>query len=116
MSYYFHVVHLTIEGKDCKPGESWRADVFIPLGTRAELHALIAKLFPESDFSDPCWIPVWYTIGDERLGMEILLDHDEPVKYLSLRHGSEEAGRIFYEATGWDVFDPNNERLAFDSE
>ena len=115
MSHFFHVVHLTAKGKEWKPGENWPENGFVPLGTREEVLAVIARLFPNSNLSDPLWIPVQYVVGDAEWGMEILIDHDEPVGYLSLRHGSSEAGRIYHEAMGWDVFDPNNERINFDS-
>src|SRR5579859_2536952 len=115
MSWFLTVVHLTPEGKRWKPEEDWPENGLIPLGTRAEIHALIAKLFPESDFSDPVWIPVWYTVGDERWGMEIVLNHDDPVKWFSLRHGSEEAARLIHEHTGWDVFNPDGHLINFDT-
>jgi hypothetical protein len=113
MSYFFHVVNLTPEGKQWKSHMEWTENGLIPLGTRAEIHKLIAEIFPESDFSDPLWIPVTYPVGDDKFSMEILLDHQEPVRWLGLRHGSYEACKIIHDETGWDAFDPAQELVKF---
>jgi hypothetical protein len=105
MSYWYHIVHLTPEGKLWKPDDEWPENGLIPLGTRAEIHRIIAKLFPEAKFTDPFWIPV--------IDMEIVLDHQEPVRYISLRHGFYEACKKFHDETGWDAFDPVNKWVEF---
>ena len=114
MSWFLTVVKLTDTGKQWKPEEKWPENGWLPLGTRAEIHALIARLFPKSDFSDPLWIVMSHTVDGEEWGMEIVLDHDEPVMHLGLRHGSEEAARLIHKHTGWDVLDNDNQLMKFD--
>ncbi|SRR5258708_18232693 len=114
MSWYLSVLKLTPEGKRWNPHEPWPENGLIPLGTRAEIHTLIAKLFPKSDFSDPLWIPVWFAAGENEWSMEIVLDKGDPVRWLNLRHGDLEAARLIYEHTGWDVFDPEYHLMNFD--
>jgi hypothetical protein len=108
MSWFLTVINLTPEGKRWNPDEPFPENGLLPLGSRAEIHALIAKLFPYADFFDPLWI------SEHKWGMEFVLDHDEPVKWFSLRHGSEEAARIIHEYSGWDVFDPESRLMDFD--
>jgi hypothetical protein len=114
MSWFINMLKLTPEGKQWKYGEPWPENGMIPLGSREEIHALIARLFPKTDFSDPLWIPIQYTVGDEEWGMEIVLDHDDPVKWIGLRHGSEKAAHLIQKHTGWDVLDQDNRPIIFD--
>jgi hypothetical protein len=115
MSWFLTVMHLTQIGKQWKLGEVWPENGLMPLGTRAEIHALIAEIFPDADFSDPLWIPVRFGPTGEPFGMEIILDYDEPVRWFSLRHGVDEAARLIHERTGWDVLDIDQKVMIFNT-
>lgn len=78
----------------------------VPLGTHAEVMAILKKLFPDAIDSDPTWILVPsydYT--------EIIVGKEDPLYDIGLRNPTVEMILFIYEQTGWRGIDPSNGRI-----
>jgi hypothetical protein len=77
-----------------------------PLGSHADVMALIRALFPDADYSDPTWIGVY----SDRLS-EVIMGVEDPVYGLGFRNPSFELIQEVFSAVGWRGIDPSNGRI-----
>ncbi|HVU12499.1 MAG TPA: hypothetical protein VHD90_14550 [Phototrophicaceae bacterium] len=108
MSWIVGILKLKKDVQSIKDVES--EDFLIPLGTKAEIIALLRKWFPDADFHDLSWI------GSDRRGefTEIIvsgvneLNDDDSIDSFGFRNPSYRLLRDVCTKMGWKALDPSD--------
>ena len=81
-----------------------------PVGSRAEVLAVIAELCPDADFSDPALVK----LNRGSVQMEFIIGENDPIETVNVRRPTNDVLRLFCQRTGWRAVDPMNDIIELD--